>query len=258
MPENAGRETSSRALLVLAVTTVLAVLGFATAVTILQAGSPSSPNPPAPPLNWAMPTPSPAVPILPAPSAALPTGTYPQPIGTRPVRDGARPQPGTTARHSAPASRSAAAVRTSSTPPGLVVGTTIGLGLPIMPGFRVRYRDSAIDVGVITAADAPADRMDARFVTRAGRADAGCLSFESAGRPGYFLRHRDFVLRLEQATGAPLFDRDATFCPAANGDGTALRSVNYPDRHLVVAGGGIQLAVVPARWATGFQALAPL
>ncbi|MFI1995611.1 AbfB domain-containing protein [Actinoplanes sp. NPDC020271] len=263
MPEKAGSVSSNRALLVLTVATVLAVLSFATAATLVQLGSPSVPHDPAGPPNWVMPVPSPPVSILPAlpgglpPSGpqALPVGGAPQPTGARPPRAGSVPKPSASTPHSAPASRSIAA---TGAPVSLTPGTTIGLGVAALPGYRVRHRGPGVSLDVLTAVSTAADRADARFVVRAGRADAGCLSFESADHPGAFLRHRDFVLRWEQSAGTALFDQDATFCPVTTGGATALRSANYPDRHLVVTMGGIQLTQVPAQWATGFQALAPL
>ncbi|BCJ47577.1 hypothetical protein GCM10010168_19350 [Actinoplanes ianthinogenes] len=257
MPETRGPERPGRPLLVLAATSVFGVLGYATMATVLLTDSRSLPNPPAPPLTWALPVVSAPVSIEPAPSTT-PLASRPRLTAPRTNQAGAGTHHGSPTRHAVAPTRSSATPAPQGTPIGLAIGTTVGLGLPAMPGYRLRHRDFVARVDAITAASSLTDRMDTRFVVRAGRADPGCVSFESDNFPGFFLRHRDFALRLDQASGTALFDRDATFCPVAVNGGTALRSVNYPDRYLVVAAGRIRLEQTPVQQATVFQVLAPL
>lgn len=84
-------------------------------------------------------------------------------------------------------------------------------------------------IATVSSASAPADRAAATWIVRAGLGDASCVSFESADKPGQYLRHYDFRLRVDTIDGG-LAQQDATFCPQAghNGQGISLRSANYP------------------------------
>lgn len=77
--------------------------------------------------------------------------------------------------------------------------------------------------GVANSAAAPAA---AQFWVRNGRADAACVSLESAAAPGRWLRRLDARVVLEAPDASAAFDADATFCPEAglSGSGTTLRS----------------------------------
>ncbi|WIM98497.1 AbfB domain-containing protein [Actinoplanes oblitus] len=249
MPE--APHSDRRPLLALTAATVIAVLGYAAAATVMLHTQTTLPGGVAAPTSpaWVLPVAtapaSPPVSIAPAPSSRAAT---PSPIrgGTRPVSASSRPvRAGKTAQQKKPA-------------PVLVVGSTIGLGPLDLPGYRLRHRNFVARVDVITARSGPLDRLDSRFTVRAGRADTRCVSFESVNYPGYFLRHRDFYLLLDRADGSELFDRDATLCPAPVTGGFVLRSANYPDRYVVLAGGWVRLDRVAAAQATGFRALPAL
>ncbi|MBU2669129.1 AbfB domain-containing protein [Actinoplanes bogorensis] len=152
---------------------------------------------------------------------------------------------------------------TTRTPPSkppavqLTVGRTVGL-VPVGRGdLRLRHRDFVARFDPISDGSSRLDRHDSRFTGRTGLADRDCVSLESENYPGYFLRHRNFVLRLEQRDRSSLFDQDATFCPRTVNGGTALvlESVNYPGRFWVARDGVVRLeqaspesatAVVPA------------
>jgi hypothetical protein len=262
MPEAPRSETPPRPLLVLAAASVFVVLSYAAVATVLMAKHTSPVSGPTQYVQpvWAMPSASPAASVLPAPSNGPLVGGVPQPVSTRLVQTGSGRHPGATTHHSAPITRSSAPAAASSSPPAaplLVIGSTVGLGPRDMPGYRLRHRNFYGRVDYITAASSSLDRMDSRFVVRDGRGDARCVSLESVNYPGYFLRHRDGALRLDRAaTGS--FDLDATFCPVAVGDGFALRSANYPDRHLVISAGWARLERTSAGQATTFRALPPL
>ncbi|AGZ41843.1 AbfB domain-containing protein [Actinoplanes friuliensis] len=130
--------------------------------------------------------------------------------------------------------RPPAARRVASPRPSLpVVGSSIGLGSASVPGLRVRHRDYRAYLEEVGARSSAQDRADSRFTVRPGRARTGCLSFESQNFPGYFLRHRNFVLRLDRVDGSALFDADTTFCAVpVTGGGFVLRAHNYPDHYL--------------------------
>jgi hypothetical protein len=77
-------------------------------------------------------------------------------------------------------------------------------------------------------------KADATWVVRAGLADSGCISFESANEPGQYLRHYKFELYLEPDDGSAQFALDATFCPRPgnSGNGYSFQSVNYPKMYI--------------------------
>jgi hypothetical protein len=142
-----------------------------------------------------------------------------------PPRPATAPVAGTSA-----AAHHATTPAASGKPPvaGPVVGSTIGLEPSGHPGQRVRHRDFVGRVDDLGPDSSGPDRADSRFVIRAGLAQSGCFSFESADYPGYYLRHQNFVIHLERRDGSGLFAADATFCPVGHGGGFSLRSVNYP------------------------------
>ncbi|GIM89148.1 AbfB domain-containing protein [Paractinoplanes toevensis] len=153
-----------------------------------------------------------------APPVILPTRTLPVAEHTT------RPTP----------SRSPSAATTTKAPVvDLVAGSRVGLEIAGRPGVRLRHRNFVARAERITTS---LDQADSIFTVRKGLARDSCVSLESVNYPNYFLRHRNFVLRLEQRDrrGGELFERDATFCPARTGDGSAvfLESINYPDRAL--------------------------
>lgn len=181
------------------------------------------------PFDWA---PSPAVSVRPAPSV---TSSFTSAPSTVPVTTH-RPAPPVVTRTVRPAP----AV-------DLNIGATVGLAVAGHPELRLRHRDFVGRVDRIDAGSSSLERADSRFVVRKGLADQGCVSLESVNYPGYFLRHRDFILRLEPPSRRgrrerpELFARDATFCTSPTRDGAAiiLESVNYPGRALSAHDDGV-------------------
>jgi hypothetical protein len=94
--------------------------------------------------------------------------------------------------------------------------------------------DDGVVLAPVTASSSGTDKQGATFVRAAGLANPSCVSFESIDRPGSYLRHQNFQLRLQPSDGSPLFSQDATFCPAPgnSGQGTSFQSVNFPGRYL--------------------------
>jgi hypothetical protein len=63
----------------------------------------------------------------------------------------------------------------------------------------------------------------------------GYISLESVNLPGYYLRHRDFDLRLNPDDGTDLFKADATFkkvAGLADSSWSSFQSYNFPDRYI--------------------------
>ncbi|MBG0564650.1 AbfB domain-containing protein [Actinoplanes sp. NEAU-A11] len=247
-PRIAGaRRTPCIPALALAAATTLAVVSYAaTAVVISDSGPRQGLGPvPVPPQGWTTRPPSVPVSVLPAPSPSPSRAEKPAPafsyrkVSERTVRS----RPPTTA---------------PPPPPPLPVGRTLGLSPLDRPDHRVRHRNFVARVDPVTAASSPVDRADSRFAVRAGRADPRCRSFESVNQPGFYLRHRDFLLRLDRADQTTLFDQDATFCPVTGGGGFALRSTNYPTRHLLVVDAQVRLEEPAAGQPTVFRAVSAL
>ncbi|MCX4451140.1 alpha-L-arabinofuranosidase B [Streptomyces sp. NPDC058369] len=94
--------------------------------------------------------------------------------------------------------------------------------------------DGTVAISPITAASSGGDKNDATWIVRAGLANSACLSFESAGAPGQYLRHAGFQLRTAASDATALFNRDATFCLQAghSGQGYSFQSANYPNRFI--------------------------
>ncbi|MFG2819109.1 alpha-L-arabinofuranosidase B [Kitasatospora sp. NPDC048365] len=94
--------------------------------------------------------------------------------------------------------------------------------------------DDKVAIAAVTASSPSTLKADANWTVRAGLANSSCLTFESVDRPGRFLRHFNFELRLAADDGGSLFAQDATFCPTTgnSGTGTSFRSANYPTKYL--------------------------
>lgn len=76
---------------------------------------------------------------------------------------------------------------------------------------------------------------DEQFKIVPGLADSNGIAFESANKPGYYLRHNNFKLVLEPNDGSALFKADATFCDVTgHGDPTwvSFKSYNFPNYYV--------------------------
>ncbi|MEU4625840.1 AbfB domain-containing protein [Actinoplanes sp. NPDC023801] len=246
-PGGSGAGVPRSPLLALVAATAFAVLCYGiVAVTMLDPGSPL-PAPqfrPVPP-GQALGPASPPVSVLPE----SPSGPAVATSGVRKVRGDRVGQAGTAA-----AAPSRAASSSPPFDPAFTPGRTVGIGPVDRPGQRIRNRDFVARVEDVSAAGG----TDARFTVRRGLAVASCVSFESVSHPGFYLRHRNFVLLLERAETGALYLHDATFCPVpVGGAGFALRSVNYPDHHLARSGDAVRLLQATPAQATAFRAVAP-
>jgi hypothetical protein len=169
----------------------------------------------------------------------LPTSASPSPTPSRSPSHSPSPSDSTPAH-----ARPAPAVHRTTSPPrviaGLRVGGTISLAVSGGSGETARHRRNSSDL------------LNSGFVVRSASTD-GCVSLESADYPGFYLRHRDFVLHLDRSDGSAGFRQDSAFCPVPAGDGSVrLRSANYPDRYVTAYRSRLFLAEVPASRATEF------
>jgi non-reducing end alpha-L-arabinofuranosidase len=107
------------------------------------------------------------------------------------------------------------------------------------PGYTsdyITHDDSDDGVVIAPESSTSAGKADATWVETAGLANSSCVSFESVNKPGYYLRHQNFVLHLQPYDGSTLNSQDATFCPVAANSGQAgaisFQSVNFPTRYI--------------------------
>ncbi|MFG1677570.1 family 43 glycosylhydrolase [Micromonospora sp. NPDC049282] len=116
-------------------------------------------------------------------------------------------------------------------------------GIPVADGVTpVRLRAHDLTAGYVRHYDYRArvepnvtNLADSQFRIVPGLAGGGTVSLESANFPGYFLRHRDFALRVERDDGSALFDGDASFhrqSGLADDAGFSLESQNFPGRYV--------------------------
>lgn len=134
----------------------------------------------------------------------------------------------------------AAGYNSGSTSTGtLTPGSRISLKATTDPCCTTHYlrhngADAKVTISSINSSSPATDKADATWIVRAGLANSSCLSFESANRPGQFLRHRNYELYLKTNNGEASFANDSTFCPTAgnSGVGTSFKSVNFPTKYI--------------------------
>jgi hypothetical protein len=124
--------------------------------------------------------------------------------------------------------------------PAITVGKSISFKATTA-GYDTRYlaasgsaSGSAINTQVLTTSSTTALKQGGSWTVRTGLGNADCLSFESKLKPGSFIRHFDFALRLDPNDGTKAMHEDSTFCPQAsfNSKGTnSIRAWGYPTRY---------------------------
>jgi hypothetical protein len=102
------------------------------------------------------------------------------------------------------------------------VNATIGLEVAGRPGLRVRVHEFAARVDRLSSASGALDKAESRFIVRKGLAFDGCVSFEAADHPGFFLRRFFADLLLQERSDATIYEQEATFCPIPTSDGKAI------------------------------------
>jgi hypothetical protein len=101
--------------------------------------------------------------------------------------------------------------------------------------FEDYYVRAAEGRGMISLIESRWDMDDATFRMVPGLADDRCVSFESRHSPGFFLRHANAEIWLDEANASPRFREDATFCPRqglADAYSLSFESCNYPGMYL--------------------------
>jgi len=136
---------------------------------------------------------------------------------------------------------SSAPTGTGSLTPGAKVSLQATTACCTSDYLRHDDADDKVAISAVGSSSPATTKAAATWIVRAGLANTSCLTFESADRPGRFLRHYAFVLQLNADDGGGAFAQDATFCPTPgnSGVGRSFQSVNYPAkdiRHYKYAG----------------------
>ncbi|CAI6342017.1 unnamed protein product [Periconia digitata] len=117
---------------------------------------------------------------------------------------------------------------------GFNVGSSVSLRATTS-GYTDRYlahTGATVNSQVVTSSSASSLKQQATWTVRAGLGNSACFSFESRDQPGSFIRHYDFILKVNANDGSKAFKEDATFCPQSglNGQGSSIRAWGYPTR----------------------------
>lgn len=119
--------------------------------------------------------------------------------------------------------------------PAVSVGSSVSFKATT-PGYTTDYLTSngtTITLQPVSSSSNTTLQQAASWTVVTGLGNSGCVSFESKATSGSYIRHDDFVLRVDQSDGTQLFNEDATFCPQAglSGTGSSIRSWSYPTRY---------------------------
>jgi hypothetical protein len=97
-------------------------------------------------------------------------------------------------------------------------------------GYPSASTEAAVQANIVAAGYAPY----ATWILVPGLAESDCVSVESYNDPGYYLRHFNFELYLEQNDGSQQFAQDATFCvqPGNSGSNWSFESDNYQNKYI--------------------------
>jgi hypothetical protein len=142
------------------------------------------------------------------------------------------------------------------------VGMTVSL-TPINDTTQVaRHSNFALITGT------PGDSLialDGTFsIVAANNGIGGYISFESVNFPGYFLRHSNFMVYLQQGiAGDTVFPNDTSFAvvaPVATGGigrGFSIQASNFPDHYMTFNGAGFQISMATSLVAAAVWQLEP-
>jgi hypothetical protein len=96
------------------------------------------------------------------------------------------------------------------------------------------YYSQHMDYGERIDSDVYPYNNDGLWIIRPGLANSNGISVESAEFPGYYLRHKNWEIRLERYDGSDLFKKDATWIQRSGlfGQGISFESYNYPGKYI--------------------------
>lgn len=118
--------------------------------------------------------------------------------------------------------------------PAVSVGSSISFQAttPGYTGDYLAHNGSSVNLIPVSSSSSTAVKQEASWTVRTGLGNSGCYSFESKDAPGSFIRHSNFVLRVDANDNSKGFKEDATFCTQAglNGKGNSIRAWGYPTR----------------------------
>lgn len=118
--------------------------------------------------------------------------------------------------------------------PAVNVGSSVSFRAttPGYTGDYLAHNGSTVNLQPVSSSSGTALKQQASWTVRTGLGNSGCVSFESKDTPGSFIRHNNFVLKVDANDNSKGFKEDATFCPQAglNGQGNSIRAWGYPTR----------------------------
>lgn len=135
---------------------------------------------------------------------------------------------------------------------------TPDFGIPVPDGISPVRLKSINSNGYVVQQSPAAARLsatgtalgDSQFRLVPGLNGAGdTVSLESTSKPGYFLRHRNYIFWVERNDGSALFRADASFNRRAglsDSSGVSFESVNFPGRYLRHVNDDLLLQAVPS------------
>ncbi|MER5730728.1 alpha-L-arabinofuranosidase B [Streptomyces sp. NPDC002138] len=134
----------------------------------------------------------------------------------------------------AAAGYSSAATGTGTLTPGSRVSLRATTACCTVDSLTHADADDKVGISAVDSSSPATLKADATWTVRAGLANNSCLTFESSDKPGRFLRHYNFALRLGVDDGGSEFAQDATFCPTPGNSGTgySFQSANFPTKYL--------------------------
>ena len=100
---------------------------------------------------------------------------------------------------------------------------------------HVRHKDYLGYISPINSSSSTLEKNDATWNIKPGLANTRAVSLESKNYPGFYLRHQNYRLKLNQNDHTDLFVADATFWPKeglADKNAISLMSFNYPDHYI--------------------------
>lgn len=180
-------------------------------------------------------------PIVPTVAPAAPDGksglSSPQPSASQSETSSGSQQGGAKAEPEPepPPSTSAAAAAPGQKPPSSSKPSASSGKSVRAVNYPDRYwhlRSGLIQLDQVSSRSGSETREDSTFQVVSGLTDSSCYSFRM--EDGRYVRHQNFVLRVDRNDGSRPFKQDATFCPRRSfySDAVMLESVNYPGRYL--------------------------
>jgi len=114
--------------------------------------------------------------------------------------------------------------------------------------YPFHYLSTESNSGKIIETKTPQQKQAALFRMTFGLAEGTGISFESVTKPKHFLRHSNFIIRLDPYQDTELYKKDASFRPRsgfASKMCLSFESVNYPNHYIRHKNFNLVLELIP-------------